>query len=77
MSTDLADLSLVEAAKTIAIGRASSVEMTEACLARIDRLQSALNCFISIERQAAIAAARQADADRARGGRTRGTTAPG
>ena len=67
MSTELAELSLVEAAATIATGRASSVEMTETCLTRIDRLQPALNCFISIEADSAIAAARQADAARARG----------
>ncbi len=66
MSTELAELSLVEAAATIATGRASSVEMTETCLTRIDRLQPVLNCFISIEADSAIAAARQADAARAR-----------
>ena len=67
MSVELAGLTLTEAAEAIAAGRVSSVEMTEACLARIDRLQPVLNCFISIEAEAAIAAARQADAARARG----------
>ena len=67
MSDALARLSLVEVAAAIADGRASSVEVTEACLARIDRLQPVLNCFISLEPEAAMAAARRADAARAQG----------
>ena len=44
----------------------SSVEVTEACLARIERHQPALNCFISIEADDALDAAKAADEKLAR-----------
>ena len=47
--TDVTHLSLTEVASAIRDKRVSSVEVTEACLARIERHQPALNCFISIE----------------------------
>ncbi len=67
VSGDLARLTLVEAADAVAAGAASAVEVTEACLARAERLQPEINCFIGIEAEEALAAARAADAARAGG----------
>jgi len=72
MSTaDLADLSMTEAAALIREGKIFSVDLTRACLERIDAHSSDLNAFISIEREAVLEAARQADNDRT-DGRIRG-----
>jgi len=65
--TDLADLSLAEVATAIREKRVSSVEVTEACLARIHALGGKLNAFISLEAQHALEAAAEADAEMARG----------
>ena len=69
MSADpaLTHRSLVAVASDIASGRISSEEVTAACLARIEAAQPELNCFIAIEAEAALDAARAADAVRARG----------
>ncbi|MDP6706869.1 MAG: amidase [Alphaproteobacteria bacterium] len=67
MSEDIATLSLTEAAAAIAAKEISSLEVTEASLARIERLQPVLNCFISLQAEAALAAARAADARLAKG----------
>ena len=58
---------LVEAAAAIARGEYSSVELTRVCLERAARLNGALNCFVRIEDQAALAQAAAADAARAAG----------
>ena len=58
---------MVAAAEAIAGGDASSREVTQACLARIDAMQPVLNAFISIDRDEALAAADAADAALARG----------
>ena len=58
---ELAELSLVDAADGIRRGDFSSIELTEACLARIERAQPRLNCFISHDPDAARAAAKRAD----------------
>ena len=58
---------LTEAAAALARGELSSVELTRSCLERAHRLNAALNCFIRIEDEAALAAARAADAARAAG----------
>jgi aspartyl-tRNA(Asn)/glutamyl-tRNA(Gln) amidotransferase subunit A len=58
--------SLHEAAHAIASGRISSVELTRACIARAERLNPRLNCFIRIEEEAALRQARAADEARAR-----------
>ncbi len=67
MSDDITTLSLVDVAAAIAARELSSVEVTRACLARIERLQPVLNCFITLEAEAALAAARTADEALARG----------
>ncbi len=64
--TDVTHLSLTDVASAIREGRVSSVEVTEACLARIERHQPALNCFISVEAGDALDAARAADEQLAR-----------
>lgn len=58
---------MAEAAEAIAGRRVSSVELTKAALARAESRQPELNCFIRIEPEAALEAARQADAALARG----------
>ena len=68
---DPAAMSLCEAAEAVRSGAISAVALTEACLARIDAHDAKLNAFISIEREAVIAAAHRADAELA-AGRLRG-----
>ena len=63
---------LTEAAAALARGELSSVELTRSCLERAHRLNAELNCFIRIEDEAALAAARAADAARAAGRATGG-----
>jgi aspartyl-tRNA(Asn)/glutamyl-tRNA(Gln) amidotransferase subunit A len=58
---------LVVAAAALAQGAVSAEELTRACLARARRLNATLNCFVRIEDEAALAAARRADAARAAG----------
>ena len=64
---DPAGATLVEAAGALVRGELSSEELTRDCLARAHRLNPALNCFLRIEDEAALAAARRADAARAAG----------
>ena len=65
--TALADMTLAEASQALRRRRVSSVELVGACLARAERVQPLLNCFISIESGEAVAAAERADAAIARG----------
>lgn len=64
---DLLDLGLIEIAGLIRRRKVSSVEVTRACLARIERVQLIINCFIRIEAEAALKAAKRADAALAKG----------
>ena len=59
--TELTHLTLTDVVSAMKQKRASAVEVMEATLARIDKLQPALNCFISIEPEDALAAAARAD----------------
>ncbi len=63
----LTHLSLIETAEGIASGAFSSEEVTRACIARIEALQPRLNCFIRLEAEDALEAARAADRARANG----------
>jgi len=63
----LADLSLVDAVDAMQAGTASSVEVLTACLAEVDAHESAVNATTWIDREAAFAAAKAADALRASG----------
>ena len=64
---DLVWMTLAEASAALRAGRVSSLDLTRACLERIDRLQPAVNAFISITRDEALADARERDAERAAG----------
>jgi aspartyl-tRNA(Asn)/glutamyl-tRNA(Gln) amidotransferase subunit A len=62
-SNDLAQLSIREAADLIHKKKVSPVELTTACLARINQFQPALNAFITITAETAMAQARQAETE--------------
>ncbi|MEQ9643289.1 MAG: amidase [Alphaproteobacteria bacterium] len=66
--TELANLDLRELAQAIADKQASPVEVAEAFLARIDRLNERLNAFITVTAQQALADARAAEAEIAKSG---------
>jgi aspartyl-tRNA(Asn)/glutamyl-tRNA(Gln) amidotransferase subunit A len=67
MTSDPLDLDLTEAARLIRRRKLSAVELTKACLARAEKVQPLINCFIRLEGEAALKAARRADALLARG----------
>jgi aspartyl-tRNA(Asn)/glutamyl-tRNA(Gln) amidotransferase subunit A len=66
--SDPALLSLTEVAAQIREREFSSVEVTQALLARIEQWQPKLNAFVRIEADEALAAAKEADAELARRG---------
>jgi aspartyl-tRNA(Asn)/glutamyl-tRNA(Gln) amidotransferase subunit A len=61
MSAELLRLALTQAADAVRRKKVSSVELTQACLAQAKRIQERLNCFIAIEEEDALDAARKAD----------------
>jgi aspartyl-tRNA(Asn)/glutamyl-tRNA(Gln) amidotransferase subunit A len=65
--SELADLDIREASVLVRQKRVSPVELTQACLARIERFNSTLNAFITVTADSALAEARQAEADLQRG----------
>ena len=67
MSDSLTHMSLVDVAAAIDSRETSSREVTEACIARIERIAPKLNCFISFDPQGALDAADAADAQMAAG----------
>ena len=60
---DLCELGVVDAARLIRGGELSAVELTEALLARCDALDDALKVWVTLDGDAALAAARQRDAE--------------
>src|SRR5579863_6703829 len=66
-SDDLARLSIREAADLVRKKKVSPVELTTACLARIDRFNPTLNAFITITSESALEQAREAEAEVNRG----------
>ena len=70
-STDLTALSIGEAGDLVRRRVISPVELTRACLQRIERLNPALNAFITVTPEEALAQARAAEAE-VRRGRWRG-----
>lgn len=67
----LARMTLREASTAVRARSVSSVDLTTACLARIDRLQPALNAFITVARGPALDEARLRD-EEAKNGKWRG-----
>src|SRR5882724_8109629 len=49
--------------ESIGRGEFSPVDLVQACLAQIDRLDPMLHAFVTVDRAGALAAARQAEAD--------------
>src|SRR5688572_5026636 len=66
---DLAALSLSNASELVRARRVSPVELTNACLARIERINPLLNAFITVTAPQALAEARAAEAEIAKGKR--------
>src|SRR4051794_1400557 len=58
---DWSRASLTETADAIAAGKATARDVVEACLDRIGRLNSTLNCFVEVDSAGARAAADAAD----------------
>ena len=69
MSTDLALQDLSTVADAIAAGKTTSVQATEACLARIEAWQPRTNAFIRVKKEQALAQARAMDKEIASGKR--------
>jgi aspartyl-tRNA(Asn)/glutamyl-tRNA(Gln) amidotransferase subunit A len=65
--TELETLNVTEALRLLRTRRLSSVELTTACLDRIGRLSPALNAFITVTRDEALAGAEAADRAHAAG----------
>jgi aspartyl-tRNA(Asn)/glutamyl-tRNA(Gln) amidotransferase subunit A len=61
MNADLLNLSLTDIAQAIRRKKISSLEVTRACLERARAVQPVVNCFIAIEEDEALSAARTAD----------------
>lgn len=66
-ASELCRLTLTEAAALVADKSVSPVELTQACLERIARLDSALNAFITVTRDTALEQARIAEREIASG----------
>jgi len=64
---DLALMSATEAMAALQQGKVSSVELTQACLDRIEKYNSLVNAFIRIEADEALATAAQLDKERQSG----------
>ncbi|MBM3484427.1 MAG: amidase [Alphaproteobacteria bacterium] len=67
MSDDLLDLNLIDIAGLIRKRKVSAVEVTKACIERIARVQPIINCYIRVEADQALRAAKRADAALAKG----------
>ena len=65
--SELADLSLADASEQVRTRRVSPVELTRACLARIDALNPSLNAWITVTAESALVEARAAEAAIGRG----------
>jgi aspartyl-tRNA(Asn)/glutamyl-tRNA(Gln) amidotransferase subunit A len=66
-ATDVTGLSLNEASAMLRRRAVSPVELTQACLARIERLNPVLNAFITVTAEQALRQARDAEAEIRRG----------
>ena len=68
VASTLTRLDLSEAARLVRAGQVSPVELTKACLDRIQRLDPVLNAFITVTADVALAEARAAESELALGG---------
>jgi aspartyl-tRNA(Asn)/glutamyl-tRNA(Gln) amidotransferase subunit A len=66
---DLIRLTAAETAERIASGEVTAVEVAEAHLARIDAVDEKVHAFLHVDREGALAKAREVDEKRARGER--------
>lgn len=66
-SEDVALLSIQEVSKLVRRKKVSPVEMTRACLARIENLNQQLNAFITVTAESALEEARRAETEIQRG----------
>ena len=64
---ELLKKSALELADMLAAGQITSVELTQACLDRIDAIEDRVNAFITVDREGALATAADVDARRAAG----------
>lgn len=69
LASDPADWSISDTVAATRSGTISAVEVAEATLARIEKRQPILNCFIRIDAEGTMAQAKAADAARASGAR--------
>ncbi|MET9858717.1 Asp-tRNA(Asn)/Glu-tRNA(Gln) amidotransferase subunit GatA [Streptomyces smyrnaeus] len=67
MAGELIKLTAAELAAKIASGEVTAVEATEAHLARIEAVDEKVNAFLHVDREGALAQAREVDAKRERG----------
>src|SRR6185295_1822211 len=70
-SQDLATLTLKQASDVIRRREASPVDLTQACLNRIDKYNPSINAFITVTRDQALATAREMEAEQ-KSGKLRG-----
>ena len=70
-SADLTSLTLKQASDLVQRRTASPVDLTQACLKRIDQYNPAVNAFITVAREQALATARERE-DELRRGKSRG-----
>ncbi len=61
MSDALLNMNLTDVADAIRRKKVSAIEVTRACIARAEKVQPVLNCFIALEPEDALKAARKAD----------------
>ena len=66
-SQDLGGLSLRKAADLLRSKAATPVDLTNACLERIDRYNRSLNAFVTVTADQALATAREMEAEQRRG----------
>src|SRR5262245_16442635 len=66
-SSDLTALTLQQVSEALRRRTTSAVELTDACLNRIGRLNPSLNAFITITRDQALTTAREMDQEHRRG----------
>jgi aspartyl-tRNA(Asn)/glutamyl-tRNA(Gln) amidotransferase subunit A len=64
---DLADLTLKQASDLLRTKAVSPIQLTQACLQRIERYDLAFNAFITVTKDQALLAAREAEAEIQRG----------